>query len=307
MTPWPSALAIASGLLVASCTPDPEGEPEAVSLSGVALHTPPLSGELRQRREADLEQALAEYDRDPTDVDAIIWLGRRTAYLGRYREAIEIYSRGLELHPDDPRLLRHRGHRFVTTRRFPLAIADFERAALLIEDKPDEVEPDGIPNARNAPTSTLHSNIWYHLGLARYLALDFEGATEAYRMCMKVSKNPDMLCATSHWYYMTLRHLGRELEAAALLEPITPDLDVIENHGYHRLLLMYAGALQPDELLASDESDEIQSTTVAYGVANWFLITDREAEAVTLLEKIVAGPQWPAFGHIAAEVELLDR
>ena len=93
-----------------------------------------------------------------------------------------------------------------------------------------------------------------------------------------------------------------------MLEPITADLDVIENHGYHRLLLMYKGELKSEDLLTpSDGGDDIQSATVAYGVGNWFLLTDREAEAVALFEQIVAGPQWPAFGHIAAEAELFGR
>jgi hypothetical protein len=291
---------------VTACSEEPRGEPEAVSLGGDPLFPPPLSGEARAEREAELEAARRTYDRDPTDVDAIIWLGRRTAYLGRYRDAIEIYSRGLRQHPDDPRLLRHRGHRFITTRHFALAHADLQRASQLIAGLPDQVEPDGLPNDRNVPTSTLHSNIWYHLGLVRYLTLDFEGAAEAYRRCLGVSKNPDMQCATSHWYYMTLRHLGREEEAAMLLEPITAELDVIENRGYHRLLLMYKGELEPEELLG-DGGDDIQSATVAYGVGNWYLLTGREDEAVQLFEKIVAGPQWPAFGHIAAEVELQGR
>ena len=45
----------------------------------------------------------------------------------------------------------------------------------LVAAKPDEVEPDGAPNARGIPRSTLQSNIWYHLGLAQYLAGDFDG------------------------------------------------------------------------------------------------------------------------------------
>ena len=289
-------------LLLCGCSK----EPEAVSLAGTDLFPPPLTDEARADREAKLAEAQAAYDKNPQDVDSIVWLGRRTAYLGRYREAIDIYTRGLELHPDDPRLLRHRGHRYITVRHCPPAIKDLARAAELVKGKPDEVEPDGLPNKRNIPTGTLHSNIWYHLGLARYLLFDYEGAAEAYAECMKVSNNPDMLCATSHWYYMTLRHLGREEQAAKLLEPITADLDVIENHGYHRLLQMYQGELKPEDLLGS-ESDGIQSATVGYGVANWFFLEGRDDDAEELLKKIVKGDQWPAFGHIAAEVELHSK
>src|ERR1043166_6071865 len=107
--------------------------------------------------------------------------------------------------------------------------------------KSDEVEPDGLPNARNVPTGTLHSNIWYHLALARHLKGGFTRALAAYREAEKVSKNPDMLVATTHWLYMTLRRLGREKEAARVVLAIKPDLDVIENGDYLKLIRLYQG------------------------------------------------------------------
>jgi len=292
---------------VAPLAAEPLGPaPEAVSLLGDSLFAPPLSEATRTRYERRLAEARNDFEHDPREVSNILWLGRRTAYLGRFREAIAIYSRGLELHPDEPRLLRHRGHRYLTLRIFPLAIADLERAARLVAKRGDETEPDGLPNARNIPTSTLKSNIWYHLGLAHYLTGDFTAARRAYRECLRYSKNPDMLCATSHWLYMTLRRLGRDREAARVLEPIRPDLDVIENHAYHRLLLMYKGELPIDSLLVPGvgESAALDDATMGYGVANWHLIHGRSAEAERLFRRIVAGPQWPAFGYIAAEAEL---
>ncbi len=61
-------------------------------------------------------------------------------------------------------------------REFDRAIQDFEKAATLIEGTEDKIEPDGLPNAQNIPVSTLHTNIWYHLGLAYYLQHDLENA-----------------------------------------------------------------------------------------------------------------------------------
>ena len=61
--------------------------------------------------EAQLGEANAAYDHAPTNADSIIWFGRRLAYLGRIREAIDVYSRGIALYPDNPWLYRHRGHR----------------------------------------------------------------------------------------------------------------------------------------------------------------------------------------------------
>lgn len=277
--------------------------PEAVSLLGDTLYPGELSDEVLGERTRQLEQARAEYEANRDDPDALIWLGRRTAYLGRYRDAIDIYSEGIAKHPDDPRMYRHRGHRFISTRRFDRAVEDLERAAELIEGTEDRVEPDGQPNARNIPTSTLHSNIWYHLGLARYLQGDFEGARAAYRRCMEVSRNPDMLVATSHWLYMTLRRLGADAEAAEVLEPIRVDLDVIENHSYQRLLLMYKGELQPDSLWDAG-GDALDNATVGYGIGNWHLYNGRREEGESVFRQVLDTGQWAAFGYLAAEAEL---
>jgi tetratricopeptide (TPR) repeat protein len=240
----------------------------------------------------------------PDDADALIWLGRRTAYLGRYREAVEIFSRGIAQHPDDPRFLRHRGHRYITLRRFDLAAADLEQAAAMIRGREDEVEPDGLPNARNIPTSTLQSNIWYHLGLARYLDEDFKGARAAYNECLAVSKNPDMLVATSNWLYLTLRRLHRDAEARKVLAPIHGGLDVIENGAYHRLLLLYRGDLKREDLLPAGGGGELDPVTVGYGLGALYLANGYPEQAVEEFHAVVARGQWASFGHIAAEAEL---
>ena len=275
-----------------------------MSLLGQPLHRPALPEETRRRYEGALAEARQRSYADPGDADALIWLGRRTAYLGRYRDAIEIYTRGIQRHAGDARLYRHRGHRYITVRELDRAVTDLERAAALTVGRDDEIEPDGLPNARNTPTSTVQSNIWYHLGLAYYLKGDFERALRAYRACMDVSKNPDMLVATSHWLYMTLRRLGRDAEAARVLEPIRPDLDVIENGAYHRLLLMYKGALPVDSLLSASSSAALDDVTTAYGVGNWYLYTGDSARAEEIFRKIGATGNWAAFGAIAAEAEL---
>ncbi|HEU5322314.1 MAG TPA: tetratricopeptide repeat protein, partial [Methylomirabilota bacterium] len=224
--------------------------PEARSLLGRPLFAPPIPDERRQRLEKNLAQAEQEARARPDDADALIWLGRRTAYLGRFREAIAVFTRGREKHPGDARFLRHRGHRYISVRELDKAVADLTRAGEMLRGRPDEVEPDGEPNALGIPTSTLHFNVWYHLGLAHYLRGDFEAALFAYRRCLEVSRDsPDRLVATSDWLYMGLRRLGRDDEARQVLAPITAELKVIENHAYWNRLLMYKGETAPEDLL----------------------------------------------------------
>jgi tetratricopeptide (TPR) repeat protein len=281
------------------------GNVEAVSLFGEPLVAPELPAAVRAEREAKLAEAKTVAEAHPEDPEAAIWLGRRTAYLGRYREAIEIFTRGTERWPRDARFLRHRGHRYITIRRFDLAEADLAKAARFIAGQPDEVEPDGLPNAAGIPTSTLQSNIWYHLGLARYLQADFAGALEAYRACLRVSKNPDMEVATRQWLYLTLRRLGRDAEAAQVLEPVRLDMDILENHAYHRLLLMERGEIPAASLLAAQrEQGDVDPVTLGYGVGAWSLAEGQPEEAARIFRHVVETGPWSAFGAIAAEADL---
>jgi len=280
---------------------------EAVSLLGDTLRTFPLSAEVLPRYERQLAEARSAYERTPTNADSIIWLGRRLAYLGRIREAIDVYTRGLSIHPQNPWLYRHRGHRYITLREFDRALADFERAAALVVGKPDEVEPDGQPNALNQPIGTLHSNIDYHLALAHYLKGEFERALPIYQRELSNAQNDDRRVSIAYWYYLSLRRLGRADAAAAVLAPISRGMKVIENDGYLRLLLLYKGELPVDSVLVPGAGGGVMSVayaTAAYGIGIWHLLNGRNAEAEQIFRRIVAGGQWGAFGYIAAEAEL---
>jgi tetratricopeptide (TPR) repeat protein len=294
----PASSPAASGAAVA-----PAAEIEATSLLGAPLARM-TEFPNREQLEANLSAAEAELAANPESADALIWLGRRQAYLWRYRDALDTFSRGVERFPEDPRVYRHRGHRHITLRNFDAAIADFEKAATLFAGQPDEIEPDGQPNALNQPRSTLQFNVWYHLGLAYYLNGDYENALRAYEECMKVSDNDDSIVATADWHWMTLMRLDRKAEADKVLARITPEMDIIENGSYHRRLLMYKGLETPEALLDTTTADDLTIATQGYGVGNWYYVTGDAAKAREIFEKVVSGRSWSAFGYIAAEADL---
>ena len=283
---------------------DSEAALEATSLLGKPPYRMELSADAAAMLEANLAEAQADYDANPEDAEAIIWLGRHLAYLWRYRDAVDTFSKGIELHSESFKLYRHRGHRQITLREFDLAITDLERATELIEGVPDEVEPDGAPNEAGVPRSTSHSNICYHLGLAYYLKGDFENAARVYEVCMEFSRiNDDMLVATADWQYMTYRRMGRDDDAAQVLDDIREEMDILENGSYHKRLLMYKGLVEPEELLNSDAS-ELDLATQGYGVANWYFVNGEVDKAREILNKVLEGKYWSAFCYIAAEADV---
>jgi tetratricopeptide (TPR) repeat protein len=285
---------------------EPVPDVEAMSLLGKPLIRPALPADVEKQREDDLTAARRDYEANPESADAIIWLGRRLAYLGRYREAIDVFSEGIGKHPDDARLYRHRGHRYITLRRFKDAETDLEKAAALVKGKPDEVEADGLPNARNIPLSSLQSNIYYHLGLAYYLQGDFDRALRAYQRCMQLAKNADRLVSTSNWLYMTLRRMGRPKDADKVLEPISTSMDVIENVAYHKLLLMYDDDIAPEELEQQDATTT-DGATILYGIGNWYFYNGEPEKAWPIWQQVIDANNWSAFGAIAAESEIARK
>jgi tetratricopeptide (TPR) repeat protein len=277
-------------------------KPEATSLLGRPLLAPEVPEETRKKLEEGLAKATADFAKRPDSADAAVWLGRRHASLGQFREAIEVYTRALAAHPNDARLYRHRGHRYITLRQLDRAVADLTRASQLVEGRPDEPEPDSDP--ARPPSTTLQFSVFYHLGLAHYLKGDFAVAEKAYRRCLERARgSDDQLVSATDWLYMTLRRLGRAEEAGRLLEPIHAGLDVTRDRAYLNRLLMYKGVFTPEDLLRAG-GDPVTRDTYGYAVGNWHLLNGRRDEARTTLERVVASPQWPAFGHVAAEADL---
>lgn len=282
--------------------PVPEGI-QGYSLLGDTLKTPEITPEMFDEQNQKLVEAVTEYRTDPENAEAVIWLGRRTAYLGQYREAVRIFTEGVYKFPENPRVYRHRGHRYITLRQFDLAIDDFEQAKQLMRSIPDQVEPDGLPNELNQPTSTLKSNVFYHKGLAHYLKGEFDLAIEEYEASLQLDLTDDMRIALLYWYYMALKRSGNDLKAGEIIEPVTADIELIENDAYLNLLLVFKGVFDSNRLMETSE-DALENATLGYGIGNWHYINGREERAISIWENIYQTDEWPAFGYIASEAEL---
>lgn len=273
---------------------------EAVTLLGDTLYSPEISPGTAYD---NYQKAEADYTENPGNIDNIIWYGRRTAYLGHYQKAIDIYSQGIKLHPDEARLYRHRGHRYISTRQYDKAIADFEKAVALTNGQPDQVEPDGLPNAKNIPLTTLQSNIWYHLGLAYYLKNDLDNALNAFNNRTVTQKYDDNIVSGGHWQYMILRRQNQEEGAKAAIQSVTKDMDIIENMSYHKTCLFYKGLLdeadlQPDGV--SSSADDV----LDYALGNWYLYDQQDTiKAKKYYQKLLSDGNPFSFAYLAAEAD----
>lgn len=267
-----------------------EEKPEVVSLLGAKLYA-------RPDEKGAAKAALEKLSEDPKNIDNIIALGKAQADIWRYHDAIETYTRGIQLAPENALLYRHRGHRYISTRQFRKATDDLQKAATL----------DG-----------KSFDIWYHLGLAYYLQGEFRRAARAYESCLKVVADPargekaqtdDSLVAIADWLYMTYRRAKREGDAASLLQRITPELNVKENKDYFHRLLFYKGLKSEEDVVNVEHAKDkdLAMATLGYGVANWHSYNGQKEKARELFREIVSGKHWPAFGFIAAEAELARK
>ena len=306
----PIVISLCVAFAIAFGAPEPRANqsasdqrPEATSLLGKPLFSPPPSPTAAPKLQADLAAAEEALKRAPNDPDAIIWVGRRLAYLGRYGDALRMFTDGMYRFPKDARFPRHRGHRYITLRQLDRAIADLEKAAELIQGQPDQVEPDGQPNAKNIPLTTLHSNVRYHLGLAYYLKGDFVKAAPVWEQARAAVNNGDNIVSASHWLYLTLRRIGRNADAQRVLDQIPANIQIIENTSYRLLLRLYQGISTADETLRA-AGEGAAAAAVEYGVSGWHYVHGRIGEATIIWRALAASPEWAPFGVIAAEAEL---
>jgi len=299
-------------ILISGCKPStqPVADPalpleiniQAISFLGDTLRSPEVDEEAFYVADSLLQEAFTFFDEDSTDLNAIIWYGRRLAYMHRYRDAVTIFSRGIIHHPDAPELYRHRGHRYITLRQPDHAIGDLVRATALVQNRNIETEPDGIPNKLNMPLSNLHFNIYYHLGLAYYLKADYQQAIDAYSTCLTYAVNSDLQVAAWYWLYLSNLKIGDHVAARGILSLVDQDMEIIENEKYHVQLLLFKEGEKHETMLFPID-DTLEMSTGQYGISCWHDANGRTSDASSVRKRILSSDMWPAFGYIAAEAD----
>lgn len=270
ITRWSAGAALVIGSMAA---PVSGQSVQYRSPSGVEYRSQPDTGAI-----ARAERALAA---DARNVDRIIQLGVAQSGARQFREAIETFTRGLAIAPENPLLYRWRGHRYLSVREFDRAMDDLLRGNRL---------------------DSTNYGIWYHLGIVRYARGDFTGAADAFQHGQPRAPDAGELAGATDWLWMSLSRAGRAAEARAMLERRPDSLPV--SNAYTQRLRLYRGQIGPDEVLTPADTSDVAIATLSYGVGNWYLVRGDTARAREWFERSVGSGGWPAFGFIISEVEL---
>ena len=264
---------------------------ETITLLGDTLISPLIKeGESLD----EFKSAQKIYFNNEDNSESLIWYGRRAAYLGYYQKSIDLYSEGIKKYPDDARFYRHRGHRYISTRQYDKAIKDFRKAIGLIDEKIDQIEPDGLPNKKNIPLTTLNGNIWYHIGLAYYLTNDMNNALKAFSNRSVSHKYDDNIVSSAHWLYMINRRLGDIEGADRIIDKVNSEMDIIENMSYHQSCLFYKGELKESQIVIDD--------VALYSLANWYMYEKNDTiNAKKYYQKLLKNGNPYSFAFIAGE------
>lgn len=277
------------------------------------------------------------------DVDRYILAARLKGYLSNNRDALALLSEGLREHPDDVRLLQLRGIKRLIARDLSGALADLSAAAGRLVDLPDSlefyrgvVEEDvvnivlgrmdrvrdqrpSVDAAKGTETAhlargTLRTTTWHHLGLARYLARDFAQAAVAFGRARESAVESHQQVSALDWQYMALRRAGRHDGARDLLAALdkipydpellrSPTVPTTLEGWYVQRLRLYAGQLQPQDLLRNDTDDPLAIATLGYGVGNWYLYNGHEDAARRAFRRVLELGDPTSVGHLATECE----
>ena len=235
------------------------------------------------RSQADtgpIARAQAALTADPKNVQRYIELGVAQSGARQFREAIQTFTRGMTVAPNDAMLYRWRGHRYLSVREFDKAQADLTKGLAL--------------------DSTIYG-ILYHLGIVRFVRGDFAGAAQMFTRAQPRAPDAGELAGSTDWLWMSLMRAGRKAEAEAMLAR-RPDSLPVDN-AYARRLKLYRGEIGPEAVITPADTSDVQAATLAYGLGNWYLVRGDTAKARSYFQQSVKSGGWPGFGFIVSEVE----
>jgi len=212
-----------------------------------------------------------------------IALADRLCFQMRFREAVEEYTKALDIIPGTFLALRKRAPRYLC----------------ILE--PAKAYEDLLACAKKSPSSL---ELEYRLGIACYMKGETGLAEAFFSHCMELAaENQEMLAASSFWMAVSslktasgdMRWMGYDFAA-----PITIQT------GYRNALLALCGHITPEEacIEAAASHNALDGIIVLFGAYSCFLSQGDEEKAAMALGTLVAWDSfWPSFAYLAAYME----
>lgn len=219
-------------------------------------------------------QAVTQAKALPDSIEKFLALGKAFSRQLRYREAIDAYTEGLKLEPENLPLLRLRAGRYLTTLQSNPAIADFEKSMSLGAERLDCL---------------------YRIGLAQYYAGRYEQAMGTFEDCMPLCDD-EMGIAVLYWH--TLSAVRAE-KAPTLLNNYRPDMAVGHHTAYEKAMRVWSGTTSLPTMLQTLESEE---DDLEYGITLYGLLWHPDCAEKDCLSQALLRRDgfWPSFAYLAA-------
>jgi len=257
--------------------------PSIVTAQSVQYRSP---AGVEYRAQADtgpIARAKAALVAEPRNVQRIIALGVAQSGARQFREAIETFTRGIAVAPNEAMLYRWRGHRYLSVREFAKAAADLKRGYQL---------------------DSTNYGILYHTGVLRFVKGDFNGAAAMFAKAQPRAPDGGELAGSTDWLWMSLSRAHRTAEAAAMLARRPDTLPTTPGYAYVSRLKMYRGEIAPTALFSPSDTADVQVATLSFGLGNWYLVHGDTAKAKAAFQRAIKSGGWPGFGFIVSEAEL---
>ena len=219
-------------------------------------------------------EAVTQAKALPDSIEKFLALGKAFSRQLRYREAIDAYTEGLKLEPENLPLLRLRAGRYLTTLQSNPAIADFEKSMSLGAERLDCL---------------------YRIGLAHYYAGRYAQALETFENCMPLC-DEEMGIAVLYWHTLSAVHAEK---ASTLLKYYRPDMAVGHHTAYEKAMRVWSGTTP---LAAALEMLEREEDDLEYGITLYGLLWHPDCAEKARLSKVLLRRDgfWPSFAYLAA-------
>ncbi len=275
-------------------------EPEAISFAGKPLYVNVVEAGVRAKSDSIIAVIKSKAQLSEDDY---VEIGKQLVATFRYKNAVDLYAEGLIKYPESYKLLRNRGHRYITLRKLDLAIADLIKAEELIRNEPDVMEF----GADGKPTATVRHQVWYHQGVYYYLNKDYRQAATAFEKALATAGDNKNVAGSCDWLYNSYQRLGEKQKAMNTIQFINASYLEDKEQPYFRRILLYNGIITPEQLIDISKDPlqmSVQDITKLYGLANWYAYNGNPDKANKLYKIILQSNAWPGFAYAAAEKDV---